>query len=88
MSQPKQIRVERDTCYVTSMPRATLFESTEINALEPSNQGDRSTSPDEARDQTIVEDKRSFSINFLGLLDSRKTVIAINKTTNLTRGVV
>jgi len=37
MSQPKQIRVERDTCYVTSLPRASILANTEVNALEPSN---------------------------------------------------
>lgn len=73
------MRVERDTCYVTSMPRATLLTSTEVNALEPSSQEDRSTSPDNGRDQSVAEDQRRFSINFLGLLDSRKTVLAIAK---------
>jgi len=34
---------------------------------------------DQGRDQTIFNDTRSFSINFLGLLDSRKTVHAIKK---------
>jgi len=34
----------------------------------------------EMRDpSTTINDNRNFSLNFLGLLDSRKTAIAINK---------